>query len=104
MHFLHPNEHYERICLYLVRQFEAKLAKIGHIFTKESFTRMVEKINALNESCSHTFDIQVRILVSRRLSHIWPIKLTVKSENALVLPALPQTVLQDTKKSFQDVH
>ena len=42
--FLHPNEHSERICLYLVRQFEAELAKIGHIFTKQSFTRMVKKI------------------------------------------------------------
>ena len=50
--FLHPNEHPQRICLYLVRQFEAELAKIGHIFTKESFTRMVQKINALNEKCS----------------------------------------------------
>ena len=31
---LHPNEHPERICLYLLRQFEAELAKIGQIFTK----------------------------------------------------------------------
>ena len=38
--FLHPNEHPERICLYLVRQVEAELAKI------------VIKINAFNESCS----------------------------------------------------
>ena len=29
--FLHPNEHPENICLYLVRQFEAEQAKIGHI-------------------------------------------------------------------------
>ena len=65
--FLHPNEHPERIFLYLVRQFEAEQAKIG-------------------------------------LSHIWPQKLTLKSENALFLPALPQTVLQDINKSFQDVH
>ena len=28
--FLQPNEHPERICSYLVRQFEAELAKIGH--------------------------------------------------------------------------
>ena len=28
--FLHPNEHTEKICSYLVRQFEAELAKIGH--------------------------------------------------------------------------
>ena len=44
--FLHPNEHPERICLYLVRQFDVELVKIGYIFTKQSFTRMVEK-NAL---------------------------------------------------------
>ena len=50
--FLHVNVHPERICLYLVRQFEAELVKIGHIFTKQSFTRMVTKINAFNESCS----------------------------------------------------
>jgi len=62
---------------------------------------MVKKINAFNESCS---DIQIRILVSERLSHIWPQKLTLKSENALFLPALPQTVLQDMKKSFQYLH
>ena len=42
--FLHPNEHPERICLYLVRQFEAELAKIGHIFTKQSFTRMIKRM------------------------------------------------------------
>ena len=32
--FLHPNEYPERIYLYLVRQLEAVLVKIGHIFTK----------------------------------------------------------------------
>ena len=31
---LYPNEHPERICLYLVRQFDAELVKIGHIFVK----------------------------------------------------------------------
>ena len=65
---------------------------------------MVEKINAFNESCSPKINIQIRILVSGRLSHIWPQKLTLKSENALFLPALPQNVLQDINKSFQDVH
>ena len=39
-----------------------------------------------------------------RLSRIWPQKLTLKSENTLFLPAPPQIVLQDTNKSFQDVH
>ena len=51
--FLHTNEHPERICLYLVRQFEAELAKIWQIFTKYSFSRMVKKINAFDESCSN---------------------------------------------------
>ena len=50
--YLHLNEHPERIYLNLVRQFEAELAKIGHIFTNESFTRMVKNINAFNENCS----------------------------------------------------
>ena len=47
--FLHPNEYPERICLYLVRQFEGDLAaKIGQILTKTSFTGIVKKINAFN--------------------------------------------------------
>ena len=50
--FLHPNEQTERICLYLERQFDAEMAKIRHIFTKQSFMRLVENINAFNESCS----------------------------------------------------
>ena len=29
---LHPNEHPERTCLYLVRQFDAELAKLGTFF------------------------------------------------------------------------
>ena len=45
--FLHPNEHSERICFYLVRQFEAELSKIGHNITKQSFSRMVRKIMLL---------------------------------------------------------
>ena len=49
--FLHPNDP-ERIYLYLARQFEAELIKIGQFFTKSSFIRMVKKINAFNESCS----------------------------------------------------
>ena len=32
--FLVPNEHPERICLYLVRQLDDEPAKIRHIFTK----------------------------------------------------------------------
>ena len=48
--FLHPNEHPERICLYFVKQFDAELAKVGHVFTEQSFTTMVEK-NAFNETC-----------------------------------------------------
>ena len=48
--------------------------------------------------------IQIRFFVSGRLGHIWPQKLTLKSENALFLMARHQTLLQDTNKSFQDVH
>ena len=44
---LHPNEHSERNCLYLVRCFEAEMAKIGQIFKKQSFTRMVKEIMLL---------------------------------------------------------
>ena len=33
---LHPSEHSERICLYLVRQFEAELAKLGHFQISKS--------------------------------------------------------------------
>ena len=50
--FLHPNEHPERICVYLVRQFEAELAISGHTFTTYSVTRKFEKISAFNESSS----------------------------------------------------
>ena len=50
--FLHPNEHPERICVYLVRLFEAELVIIGHVLIKRIFTRMVEKMNAFDESCS----------------------------------------------------
>ena len=34
--FLHPIEHSERICSYLVRWFEAELAKIGHFHISKS--------------------------------------------------------------------
>ena len=49
-------------------------------------------------------NIQIRIFVSGRLGHIWPQKLTLKSENALFLMARNQTLLQYTNKCFQDVH
>ena len=45
--YLYLNEHPERICLYLVRKFEAELAKIGHIFNEQSFTKMVRKVMLL---------------------------------------------------------
>ena len=48
--FLHLNDHPERRILYLVRQFVAQLAKLGHIFTIKGFTKIVEKI-AFNEIC-----------------------------------------------------
>ena len=75
--FLHPNEHPERICSYLVRQFEAELAKIGHfqisksifeakydsIFLKPKFlfeyqirrTTFIKSIYFLNHSCKTLF-------------------------------------------------
>ena len=39
--FLVPNEHPERIYLYLVRQLDDQQAKIRHIFTKHSFLRLI---------------------------------------------------------------
>ena len=50
--FLVPNEHPERICLYLVRQLDDKPAKIRQIFTRYTFMRFMENINAFNESYS----------------------------------------------------
>ena len=41
--FLHPDEHPERICLYLERQFEAELTKIGQIFTKKVLKEWLKK-------------------------------------------------------------
>ena len=79
--FLHPNEHPERICSYLVRQFEAKLAKIGHfqisksifeakydsIFLKPKFlleyqirrTTFIKRIYVFNHSCKTLFSKNV---------------------------------------------
>ena len=73
--FLHPNEHPERICLYLVRQFEAEPAKIGDfqisksiyeakydlIFLKPKFlskyqirrTTFIKRIYLFNHSCQN---------------------------------------------------
>ena len=59
---------------------------------------MIEIENVANESCSPN-------LIFRKENHfredwvdIWPQKLTLNSENVQYLMALPQTVLQDTKK------
>ena len=71
--FLHPDEHTERICLYLVRQFEVELVRIGYcqistsifeakhdsIFLKPKFlfeyqirrTTFIKSIYFLNHSC-----------------------------------------------------
>ena len=79
--FLHPNEHPERICSYLVRQFEAELAKIGHfqisksifeakydsIFLKPKFlfeyqirrTTFIKSINFFKHSCKTLFSKKV---------------------------------------------
>ena len=39
--FLHPNEHPERICSYLVRHFEAELVKIGYFQISQSIVKAV---------------------------------------------------------------
>ena len=79
--FLHPNEHPERICLYLERQFEAELAKIGHfqisksifeakfdsIFLKSKFlieyqirrTTFIKSIYFFSHSCKTLFSKNV---------------------------------------------
>ena len=51
--FLVPNEHPERICLYLVRQLDDEPAKIRQIFTKGEFN---SKHNDFYSSSSIIFD------------------------------------------------
>ena len=46
----------------------------------------------------------MRILVSERLSHIWPKIFTLKSERALFLMPLHQVALRDTNKSSDYLH
>ena len=87
--FLHPNEHPERICSYLVRQFEAELAKIGHfqisksifeakydsIFLKPKFlfeyqirrTTFIKSIYFFNHSCKILFSKNVPYFCQLRL-------------------------------------
>ena len=57
-----------------------------------------------NESCSSNLVFLRENHFQRDSVTISLQKLTLKFENALFLPAPPQTVLQDTNKSFQDVH
>ena len=95
--FLHPNEHLERIFSYLVRQFEAELAKIGHfqisksifeakydsIFLKPKFlfeyqirrTTFIKSIYFFNHSCKNLFSknvpyfCQLHIKLSYKILH-----------------------------------
>ena len=56
--FLHPNEHPERICSYLVRQFEAELAKIGHFQISESI--LEAKYDSIFLRSKFLFEYQIR--------------------------------------------
>ena len=56
--FLHPNEHPERICLYLVRQFEAELAKIGHFQISKSIFEA--KYDSIFLKPKFLFEYQIR--------------------------------------------
>ena len=49
---LHKNQHTQRKFLYFVNRNIGEPAKIGHIFTKYSFLKMIEIENVANESCS----------------------------------------------------
>ena len=85
--FLHPNEHPERICLHLVRQFEAEMAKIGHIFTKQTFTKKTKINNGFSKSCSSNSIFLRENCFWKDLVDKRPQKLTLNSENALFLMA-----------------
>ena len=56
--FLHPNEHPERICSYLVRQFEAELAKIGHFQISKSIFEA--KYDSIFLKPKFLFEYQIR--------------------------------------------
>ena len=55
---LHPNEHPERICSYLVRQFEAELAKIGHFQISKSIFEA--KYDSIFLKPKFLFEYQIR--------------------------------------------
>ena len=56
--FLHPNKHPERICSYLVRQFEAELAKVGHFQISKSIFEA--KYDSIFLKPKFLFEYQIR--------------------------------------------
>ncbi len=65
---------------------------------------MIEIEKVANESCSPILIFRKENSFREDWVDIWPRKLTLNSENAQFLMTLPQTVLQDIKKSFEYVH
>ena len=65
---------------------------------------MIEIENVANQNCSPNLIFRNENCFREDWVDIWPRKLTLNSENAQFLMALPQTVLQDGKKSFEYVH
>ena len=65
---------------------------------------MIEIENVVNKSCSPNLIFRLENNFQEDQVDIWPRKLTLNSENAQCLTTLPQTVLQDIKKSFEYAH
>ena len=65
---------------------------------------MIEIENVINESCSPNFIFGKENRFPEDSVDIWPRKLTLNSDNAQFLTTLPQTILQDIRKSFEYVH
>ena len=52
MRFLHKNQHTQKKFSYFVHRNNGEQGKIGHIFIKLSFLKMIETENVKNNSCS----------------------------------------------------
>ena len=65
---------------------------------------MIEIENVVNKSCSPNLIFREENNFRKYWVDIWPWKLTLNSGNAQFLMILPQTVLQDIKKSFEYAH
>ena len=92
--FLHPNEYPGRICSYLVRQFEAEEAKIGHfqisksifgaicdlIFLKQKFLFEYQIRRTTFIKSMYFFDQSEKTLFSKNEPYFWQlvIKLSYK--------------------------